>query len=83
MTPLPANCRRKTPRQTIVIGELGLSGEVRGVNLLDQRLKEARRLGMTEAIVPASGSLPEVTNGMAIRRVHSLSEAVGWLMDKK
>lgn len=70
-------------RQTIAIGELGLSGEVRGVNLLDQRLKEARRLGMTEAIVPASGSLPEVTSGMTIKRVHSLSEAVGWLMDKK
>ncbi|MCQ2092145.1 MAG: DNA repair protein RadA [Fibrobacter sp.] len=70
-------------RQTIAIGELGLSGEIRGVNLLDQRLKEARRLGMTEAIVPASGALPENTSGMSIKRVHSLSEAVNWLMDKK
>ncbi len=70
-------------RQTIAIGELGLSGEVRGVNLLDQRLKEARRLGMTEAIVPASGNLPESTSGMSIKRVHNLSEAVSWLMDKK
>ncbi len=70
-------------RQIIAIGELGLSGEIRGVNLLDQRLKEARRLGMTEAIVPASGALPENTSGMNIKRVHSLSEAVSWLMDKK
>ncbi|MCF0217198.1 MAG: DNA repair protein RadA [Fibrobacteraceae bacterium] len=70
-------------RQTIAIGELGLSGEVRGVSLLDQRLKEARRLGMTEAVVPASGSLPEVTSGMHIKRVRTLGEAVAWIMDKK
>ena len=70
-------------RQTIAIGELGLSGEVRSVSLLDQRLKEARRLGMVEAIVPASGKLPENIEGMRVVRVHSLGEAVAWLMDKK
>ena len=70
-------------RQTIAIGELGLSGEVRSVALLDQRLKEARRLGMVEAIVPANGKLPEMLEGMKVVRVHSLSEAISWLMDKK
>ena len=70
-------------RQTIAVGELGLSGEVRSVALLDQRLKEARRLGMVEAIVPANGKLPETLEGMKVVRVHSLSEAISWLMDKK
>ena len=70
-------------RQSIVIGELGLSGEVRSVSLLEQRLKEARRLGMTEAVVPAGGRLPENTSGMKVVQVHTLSEAVNWLMDKK
>ena len=70
-------------RQTIAVGELGLSGEVRSVSLLDQRLKEARRLGMVEAIVPASGRLPEVLDGMKVVRVHNLSEVIAWLMDKK
>lgn len=70
-------------RQTIAIGELGLSGEIRSVSLLDQRLKEARRLGMVEAVVPASGKLPEVLDGMKIVRVRSLSDAISWLMDKK
>ena len=70
-------------RQTIAIGELGLSGEVRSVALLDQRLKEARRLGMVEAIVPANGKLPETLESMKVVRVHSLSEAISWLMDKK
>ena len=70
-------------RQTIAIGELGLSGEVRGVSLLDQRLKEAHRLGMIEAIVPASSKLSENVGSMKVVRVHSLSEAISWLMDKK
>lgn len=70
-------------RQTIAVGELGLSGEVRSVSLLDQRLKEARRLGMVEAIVPASGRLPDVLDGMKVVRVHNLSEVIAWLMDKK
>ena len=70
-------------RQTMAVGELGLSGEVRSVSLLDQRIKEARRLGMVEAVVPANGKLPDVLDGIKIIRVRSLSEAVSWLMDKK
>lgn len=70
-------------RQCMAIGELGLSGEIRSVSLLDQRLKEARRLGMTEAVVPAGGKLPERTSGIRIVQVKTLSEAINWLMDKK
>lgn len=70
-------------RQTIAVGELGLSGEIRSVSLLDQRLKEAARLGMTEAIVPATGNLPERTGNMKVTRVHNLGQAIAWLMDKK
>ena len=70
-------------RQAVAIGELGLSGEVRSVSLLEQRLKEAKRLGMDEAIVPAGGSLPEGVSGIKIVRVRSLAEAISWLMDKK
>ena len=40
--------------RTVVIGEIGLSGEVRSVSQLDRRLLEASRLGFTRAIVPAS-----------------------------
>ena len=70
-------------RQTIAIGELGLSGEVRGVSLLDQRLKEAHRLGMTEAVVPACSKLSENTGALRIVKVHSLSEVIAWLMEKR
>jgi len=39
---------------TVFIGEVGLSGEVRQTALLESRLNEAYRLGFTKAIVPAS-----------------------------
>ena len=40
------------PDKTIAIGELGLSGECRAVANLEQRIKEAERLGFTRALVP-------------------------------
>ena len=39
--------------KTIVLGELGLTGEVRGVAQLEQRLQEAHKLGFDKAVVPA------------------------------
>ncbi len=52
---------RPVPPETVVFGEIGLSGEVRPVNHMDQRLKEAAKLGFSHAIVPArprKGALP-------------------------
>ena len=40
------------PPETVVFGEIGLSGEVRTVAQTDQRLKEAEKLGFTRAIRP-------------------------------
>ena len=39
---------------TVVIGEVGLTGEVRAVNLIDKRLKEAEKLGFKTCIIPES-----------------------------
>lgn len=38
--------------QTIILGEVGLSGEIRQVGHLQSRLQEAERLGFTRAIIP-------------------------------
>ena len=43
---------RIIPDDLIAIGELGLAGECRAVSNLEQRVKEASRLGFTRAIVP-------------------------------
>jgi DNA repair protein RadA/Sms len=40
---------------TVVIGEVGLLGELRAVSGLERRLREAARLGFTRAIVPHAG----------------------------
>ncbi len=42
------------PPETVVFGEIGLTGEVRAVSRADARLKEAAKLGFTRAIIPAS-----------------------------
>jgi len=39
-------------RKTIILGEVGLGGEVRNVNKLSERLNEAEKLGFTNAIIP-------------------------------
>ncbi|MEE9317012.1 MAG: DNA repair protein RadA [Rhodospirillales bacterium] len=41
------------PPETVVFGEIGLSGEVRAVPRVDSRLKEAAKLGFTRAMIPA------------------------------
>ncbi len=40
------------PHETVVLGEVGLGGEVRPVFRLEERLKEAERLGFKTAIIP-------------------------------
>ena len=38
----------------MVIGEVGLTGEVRRVNMIEKRLKEAEKLGFKTCIIPES-----------------------------
>ncbi len=64
------------PEKSLVIGELGLSGEVRGVNLLDLRVKEAVRLGFNTLLVPSVGKISEHFSGTKILRIKNLAEAV-------
>ncbi len=42
------------PPDMVICGEIGLSGEVRAVSQLDQRIKEASKLGFAHALVPAA-----------------------------
>ena len=40
------------PKDVVIIGEVGLTGEVRRVNLIEKRLKEAEKLGFKKCIIP-------------------------------
>ena len=42
------------PKDTAAIGEVGLTGEVRSVNLIEKRLKEIEKLGFKTCIIPES-----------------------------
>ena len=51
---------RPITEDTVVFGEMGLTGELRGVVQIDLRLKEADRMGFRKAIHPnASGATPQ------------------------
>jgi DNA repair protein RadA/Sms len=65
------------PGDMIALGELGLSGELRGVGQLEQRLREAAKLGFASALVPrlAAQRLGRDT-GLAAIPVASLRDAL-------
>ncbi len=63
--------------ETIVLGEIGLAGEVRAVGQMEKRLKEAGRLGFNQAIVCGRNSRKMNKNlGVDIHGVISLREAI-------
>lgn len=67
-TPLPA--------EAILFGEVSLSGALRPVAQADNRLKEARKLGFTQAIIPEAQKI-EAGEDMALRRAGDLTRFVG------
>lgn len=64
------------PRDLIVFGEVGLSGEIRPVQNGLARLNEAAKHGFTRAIVPAGNRPKESVPGMTVTVVKSLQEAL-------
>ena len=66
---------RPIPDGLIVIGELGLSGEVRRVGQLERRLHEAARHGLTRALIPA-GARAGRPSGLDVVEVRTVAEAV-------
>ncbi len=64
----------------LVLGEVGLGGEVRGVAKIDLRLKEAAKLGFTRAIIP---DMKVETKGLELIKVKTLSQAIDLISDLK
>jgi len=63
----------------IVLGEIGLTGEVRSVPRLDQRLAEAARHGFRRALVPAIPRGLTPPDGIELVEAKTLEEAMGVL----
>ena len=62
--------------QTAIIGEIGLSGEIRAVNHIEKRINEAQKLGFKRIIVPASNEIQEDFKGIEIVKVKRILEAI-------
>jgi DNA repair protein RadA/Sms len=62
---------------TVVLGEIGLTGEVRAIGQADTRIAESRKMGFTRCIAPAS-NLKRLRNikGIEAMGVKTVSEAV-------
>jgi len=65
------------PGDMVAIGEVGLTGEIRSVSNISQRLSEAARLGFTVCMIPRNGSdKVEIPRGLKIYRVRNIQEAI-------
>lgn len=67
---------RILPKDLIVFGEIGLTGEVRPVTNGQQRLSEAKKHGFRQAIVPYANRPKKVLDGMVVHGVKSLNSAL-------
>ena len=72
------------PNDVIAIGEVGLTGEVRSVNQIEKRIKEAEKLGFKKCIIPESNKkLLKDTYKLDIISVQNISEAMRCLELKR
>ena len=72
------------PNDVIAIGEVGLTGEVRSVNQIEKRIKEAEKLGFKKCIIPESNKkLLKDTYKLDIIGVKNILEAMRCLELKK
>ncbi len=63
------------PPGTVLIGELGLGGQLRPVSQLELRLGEAARLGFTRAVVPRGSGLGPVAAGLGLQLLEAATIA--------
>ena len=74
-----ASSYRDTPiaDDVVAIGEVGLTGEIRNVSHLNQRLQEVSRLGFKKCVIPkGSADKLEVPDGLTVYRVRNIREAI-------
>ena len=71
------------PKDICFIGELGLTGEVRSVNLIDKRLKEVERLGIKKVVITYNNKkMLKNEYDLGIIGVKNINEALKVIFDK-
>jgi DNA repair protein RadA/Sms len=68
---------KSIPEGTLVLGEVGLTGEVRGIGQVETRIQEAQKMGFTRCLVPQSNRTRlSGTGGMTITGIRTISEGI-------
>lgn len=71
---------RPADHETVFVGEIGLTGEVRGVGRLDVRLREAEKLGFKKAVIPETDKKRmKKLDGLQLIGVSSVTGLLEWL----
>lgn len=73
-----ATCARDVviDSHTAIVGEIGLSGEIRAINNIDKRIKEVAKLGFKKIIIPESNNVEEKFEGIEIIKVKRIIDAI-------
>lgn len=72
---------RPIPRDWILFGEVGLTGEIRPVQGGEDRIRDAQKHGFTHAVVPAANAPRKAIKGITVIAVRHLSEAIDALQN--
>ncbi len=72
---------RPIPDDLVAIGEIGLTGEIRSVSNMNQRLTEVYRQGFAKCVIPKCGSDKlDIPDGLTVYRVRNLPEAIEFVL---
>ena len=75
---------KPVPNGMAAVGEVGLSGEIRSVSHMEQRLSEVKRLGFTQCIIPAHHAVDlRARSTLELLPVRNISEALRLLAQGK
>ena len=70
-------CDKPIPADLVAIGEVGLTGEIRSVSHMNQRLQEISRLGFKQCIIPQNGlDKLDIPNGLTVHYASNIREAI-------
>lgn len=70
-------CDKPIPADLVAIGEVGLTGEIRSVSHMNQRLQEISRLGFKQCIIPKNGlDKLDIPDGLTVHYASNIREAI-------
>ena len=70
--------------KTILFGEVGLTGEIRAVNMADQRVAEAAKMGFETCILPqANRNKIKAPSGIKLIGVKNVGEVLNYIKDNR